>query len=130
MDTETRRMMIGWIRHLGGGVLIYVLAVGVSAWALASLEPGMLRTVVVLLPVLPGWYLIWVTARLYARCDEYVRLRILQAVAWAAIATAVWTMAYAFVELAGFPHLSVGWVLGVGWAVFVGRMLRFIATHR
>jgi hypothetical protein len=130
MQTEARQMLIGWVRHLGGGVMTYLVACGASAWALSSLQPGPARTLVILLPVLPGVYLIWVTTHLYRTCDEYVRLRILQSVAWAAGITAVWTMTYAFLEVAGLPRLSVAWVSNVGWAVFVGLMLRFIATHR
>ena len=130
METEARRMLIGWVRELGSGVLAYALAVGGCAWALGHLVPGPIRTGLILLPVLPGLYLVWTTAHLYGRCDEYVRLRILVAVAWAACITAVWTMVYAYLELAGLPRLSASWVVTVGWAVFVGGMVRFIATHR
>jgi hypothetical protein len=123
-------MMAGWLSYLGPAVLAYGAALGGCAWALGHLPPGSARTGVVLLPVLPGLAIVGITARLYGRCDEYVRRRILEAVAWAASTTAVWTMVYAFLELAGLPRLSAAWVVVVGWAVFVGLMLRFIATHR
>jgi len=129
-SNEVRRFLVEWLRHLGAGFLAYVTACAAAAWALSSLPPGTLRTMVVLLPVLPGCYLIWMAAHLYRRSDEYIRLRVLQAIAWAATVTAVWTMAYAFLELAGLPKLSLGWVSTVGWGIFVGWMVRLVVTGR
>lgn len=130
METEARQMLVGWLRELGGASVAYVAALAGCAWALGHLPPGPARTSVVLLPLLPGLYLVWRTVRLHRRCDEYVRLRILEAVAWAAGITAAWTMVYAFLELAGLPRISIAWVGVVGWPVFVGQVVRFIASHR
>jgi hypothetical protein len=130
MGTEARQMLIGWFRELGSASAAYLVALAGSAWALGHLPPGIARTSVILLPVLPGLYLVWRTAHLYRRCDEYVRLHILKAAAWAAGITAAWTMVYAFLELAGLPRLSIVWVVNVGWAVFVGQVVRFILSHR
>lgn len=130
MKTETERMLTGWLRHFDGAMTAYLAALGVTAWALATRQAGVTRSALVLAPVLPGLYIMWITRRIYLRCDEYVRLSVLQAAAWAAAVTAVWTLVYAFLEIAGLPRISICWVLYVGWAVFVGLMLRFIATDR
>jgi hypothetical protein len=71
--------------------------------------------------------LIGLTVRAYRRCDEFIRLRILQAAALAAIVVAVFSLVYFFLELLGLPHLSTAWISNVVWAVFVVTMLRLIA---
>jgi hypothetical protein len=129
-SSEGRRLLVEWLRHFGVGFLAYVTGCAAAAWALRALEPGALRTIVVLLPVLPGWFLIWTTARLYRRSDEYIRLCVLQSIGWAASLTAAWTMAYAFLELAGLPKLSLGWVSTVGWGIFCALMVRLVAAGR
>jgi hypothetical protein len=74
--------------------------------------------------------LIGLTVRAYGRSDEFIRLRVLQAAALAAIVVAVFSLVYLFFELLGFPHLSTAWISNILWAVFVVQMLRLIATGK
>jgi len=47
--------------------------------------------------------LIGLTIRAYGRCDEFIRLRMLQAAAVAAIVVAAFALIYFFLELVGLP---------------------------
>jgi hypothetical protein len=130
MQTETRQVLVGWMRQFGLATAVYVVALATATWALTSVRAGPLRTVVILVPILPGLALIGLTVRAYGRCDEYIRLRILQAAALTAIVVAVVSLVYFFFELLGLPHLSTAWISNVVWAVFVVQMLRLIAMGK
>jgi hypothetical protein len=130
MQSDTRRVLVGWMRQFGAAMAVYLAALATAIWALTSVPAGPLRTSVVLAPILPGLALIGLTVRAYGRCDEYIRLRLLRAAAIAAIAVAALSLVYFYLELLGFPHLSTAWISNVVWAVFVAQMLRLIATGK
>lgn len=125
---ERRQIVFGWIRQFGFTVVVYLVAYAGAMWAWQTMPRGGLQTLIVLLPIVPGLLLIGNSVRCYRRSDEFIRLRILQAVAVTAAVTAVWTLIYAYLELLGLPHLSVGFVHTVGWPVFVVQMVRLIRS--
>jgi len=97
------------------------------------LHSGHLRTMVtlsdigaIIAPIVPGAAMIWNVVRSYRASDEFVRLQILEAAAVTALFTAFWTLAYAFLELLGLPHISVGFVHTFGWPVFIWKMVRLM----
>jgi hypothetical protein len=53
------------------------------------------------------------------RADEFQRARLLESFAVVAAATGFWTWSYGFLEVAGFPRLSMFWV----WSVMVAVWL-------
>jgi hypothetical protein len=130
MRRGTQRILVSWLRLFGIGLIAYVAAVSAAACLSTVLGPGAVRNTAILLPLLPGLYLLGVTIRMYRRCDEYVRLRVLHAVAGAAVVTAAWTLVYAFLESVGLPRIDIGWVSNIGWAAFAVLMLRFMTTDR
>ena len=130
MQSDTRWVLVSWMRQFGAAMVVYLAALATAIWALTSVPAGPLRTSVVLAPILPGLALIGLTVRAYGRCDEYIRLRLLRAAAIAAIAVAALSLVYFYMELVGFPHLSTAWISNVVWAVFVAQMLRLIATGK
>ena len=130
MLTETRQVLIGWIRQFGLTLLIYLAALTAATWAVSSIAAGPLRTTLILAPILPGLALIGLTVRSYRLCDEYIRLRTLQAAAIAVLAVAVFSLIYFFLELLGLPRLSSAWFSNIVWLVFVAQMLRLIATGK
>jgi hypothetical protein len=130
MQTETRHVLVGWMRQFGLATVIYVAALVTATWALSSVRAGPLRTAVILAPILPGLALIGLTVRAYRRCDEFIRLRILQAASLAAIVVAALSLVYFFFELLGLPHLSTAWISNIVWVVFVAQMLRLIVTAK
>src|ERR1700692_5112172 len=115
-------------RQFGLAMAVYLAALATAAWALVSVPAGPLSNSVILAPILPGLALIGLTVRAYGRCDEFIRLRILQAAAVAAIGVAGLSLVYFFFELLGFPRLSTAWISNVAWAIFVAQMLRLLAT--
>jgi hypothetical protein len=130
MQTESRQVLIGWIRRLGLTLLVYLAALATATWTVTSVGAGPLRTALILVPILPGLALIGLTVRSYRLCDEYIRLRTLQAAAIAVLVVAVFSLIYFFLELLGLPRLSSAWFSNIIWLVFVAQMLRLIATGK
>jgi hypothetical protein len=127
VDPTERKLMLGaWLRQFGWLTLLYLATYAAAMWALAALPAGAPRSALVLAPVLPGLGLIGATVRAYRRSDEFVQREILLAAALAALLTAVWTLAYAYLEALGLPHLNVGFVHTFGWPVFIWRMVRLM----
>jgi hypothetical protein len=67
-----------------------------------------------------GILLILVATVRWVKCaDEFQRVRLLESFAVVAAITGLWTWSYGFLEVAGFPRLSMFWV----WSVMVGVWL-------
>jgi hypothetical protein len=132
MTTEAQRWQAlkGWGVEFGIALAIYLIAWAAAIWATVSLPAGVPRTALIIAPIAPGLFLIWNAVRWYSRCDEFVRLRILQSTAVVAVFTASWTLVYSYLELLGLPHLTVGTVHALGWPVFVVAMVRLIVSGR
>ena len=114
----------------GLAFLVYLVALGTAIWAFTSVATGSLRTALIVAPILPGLTLIGLTLRSYRLCDEYIRLRTLQAAAITVLVVAVFSLVYSFLELLGLPRLSAAWFSNIVWLVFVPQMLRLIATGK
>ena len=130
MLSETRQVLIGWMRMFGIAFLVYLVALATALWAFASVPAGPLRTALLLAPILPGLALIGLTLRSYRLSDEYIRQRTLQAAAIAVLVVAVFSLVYTFLVLLGLPHLSAAWFSNIVWVVFVAQMLRLVATGK
>jgi hypothetical protein len=89
-----------------------------SAYGYRDLPAGSIRTACILTPVLPALLVVSITYWIYEACDEFIRLRILKCVVVTAIAVAACTLGYFFLELFGFPRLSMLVVNLFGWSVF------------
>ncbi len=99
---------------------------GMCIWAQLYMPGGSVRTVLTLLPILPGVLIIATGIWQYRACDEYIRLRVLMAASVTAVITAVWTLTYSYLELVGLPRLSMIWVFNIGWTIFVLLMIKLI----
>jgi hypothetical protein len=130
MQVETRQALIIWIRTFGLTMAVYMALLAAATRALTSMGASPVRTAVILAPILPGLALIGLTVRAYGRCDEFIRLRMLQAAALAAIVVAAFALIYFFLELLGLPRLSTAWVSNIVWVVFVAQMVRLLATGK
>jgi uncharacterized membrane protein len=80
--------------------------------------------------IAPGLLIFAITYWLYRVCDEYIRLRTLQAATLTAVIIAILSMIYFFLELLDFPRLSTMWVHIVGWSVFDAQMLWLVFRCR
>jgi len=106
--------------ELWTAIAVYVALVVASIHFDRPMEGGLLRTVVLLSPMIGFAMMIRAIARHVARIDEYQRLRLLESLALAFAITGAVTFSYGFLETAGYPKLSmfsVWMVMGVSWGV-------------
>jgi hypothetical protein len=108
----------------------YWCALAMAIFALSALPPGGIRNVLVMTPIAPGLLVFAVCFWLYRSCDEYVRMRTLQAAATTAFVVAMLSMVYFFLELLGLPRLSMMWIHIVGWSIFDAQMLWLLLRPR
>ena len=106
----------------------YTLAVLASSLWLRAHPASAWRVPVALVPLIPIVAALGAWIRLFRRMDEMHRRMQLEALAFAFGGTALLVIAYGFLEVAGFPRLTVWWV----WVVmamlwFVGL---FVARRR
>jgi hypothetical protein len=98
--------------------------------SISYIPPGSIRTAVMLAPIFAASLCVSVAYWLYQSCDEYVRQRLLRCMAITAVIVAFCTLGYFFLELLGFPRLSMLWVNLLGWSVFDLQMLFVIFRAR
>lgn len=111
-----KRVGKAYMRELMGSLALYmVLLFAAIRWG-RPMEEGVLRTLVLLSPMIGFGLALWAIARHFGRIDEYVRMRLLETVALAAAITAGLTFSYGFLETAGYPKLSMFTV----WCVLCG----------
>jgi hypothetical protein len=117
--------------ELWTAIAVYVVLLTASIRYGRPMEDGLLRTVVLLAPMIGFALMIRAIARHVARIDEYQRLRMLEGVALAFAITGAVTFSYGFLETAGFPKLSmfsVWIVMGASWGLV--NLVRGIAGRR
>lgn len=105
-----------YLRELGGALLIYSLLLVVTIRFGRPMEDGVLRTLVLLSPMIGFCLGLWAIARHLNRVDEYVRRFLLESFALGAALTAGLSFTYGFLETAGYPKLSMFAV----WMVLCG----------
>jgi hypothetical protein len=99
--------------ELFSAMAAYLLVLMGSIALAKPMEPGTVRTLLLITPIIPLALSIWAIARHFKRMDEFVRLRSLESLAIAAAVTAGLSLTYGFLESAGFPKVSMFWVWGV-----------------
>jgi uncharacterized membrane protein YwzB len=104
----------------------YWWSLAIAALSVSYVPPGSIRNAVMLLPILTtilcGAVAYWV----YQSCDEFVRLKLLKGAAVTAIVITGCTLGYFFLELLGFPRISMVWVGILGWSAFNLQLLLVI----
>lgn len=106
-------------KELGGALLLY-MALLVGALVLSDgMQGGALRTVLLLSPMLAFALAVRAIVRLVRDTDEFLRKSMLEQLAVAAAGTAGITFTYGFLELAGFPKLSMFMVWPLMGALWV-----------
>lgn len=108
----------------------YWCTLAIAAYSYRYLPEGSIRSTLILTPVLPALLIVAVAYWVYDACDEFMRLRILKSVVITAIAVACCTLGYFFLELFGFPRLSMLAVNLFGWSVFNLLVLYVIFRSR
>jgi hypothetical protein len=108
----------------------YWCALAVAAWSYSHIPQGSIRTILIVTPILPALLIVAVAYWMYEACDEFIRLRIMKCLGITAIIVAFGTLAYFFLELFGFPKLSMLVVNLFGWSIFNLLMLYVIIRSR
>jgi hypothetical protein len=109
--------------ELWSAVAVYAVLLVGSIYFGRRMPEGLLRTVVMIVPMLGFGLMIRAIARHLARIDEYQRLRLLETIALSSAITGAVTFTYGFLETAGFPRLSmfsVWIIMGASWAAVSG----------
>ncbi len=109
--------------ELGAAMLAYMAVLFGSIYLGKPMEPGAMRTLLLMSPAIPLALAIWAIVRHFGRMDEFMRLRSLESFAIAGAVTAGVTFTYGFLEGAGFPKLSMFWVwglMGLTWGLVAG----------
>jgi hypothetical protein len=107
-------------RDLGLAIAVYIVLLFSAIRFGRPMAEGVLRTVILVTPMIGFGLMIWAMARQLARIDEYQRRRMLETFAIASAITAGLSFTYGFLETAGFPRLSmftVWMAMGGSWGV-------------
>ena len=108
-----------YFKELGVAIALYVILLAGALRLALDLQPGVLRTAVLLSPMLAFLLALRAVVRAIRGSDEFIRKTTLEHLAIAAAVTAGVTFTYGFLEIAGFPKLSmfVVWpLMGAVWA--------------
>ena len=105
--------------ELMGAMALYLAALYYSVtYANAHAAPSVLKTLIVLLPMLPVCLVGLAIIRFYNRMDEMHRRAMLENIALSAGFMAFMSLGLGFAENGGLPHLGIIWawpLMGVGW---------------
>lgn len=116
--SKEKRSAVVYQRELMLAMLVYVVLL-VGAIRLARpMDDGVLRTALLLSPMIGFGLMLRAIIRHVARIDEYQRLRLLESFSIAMAITGAVSFSYGFLETAGFPQQSMFWVwvvMGVSW---------------
>jgi hypothetical protein len=114
--------------EFGLAMLAYLMVLVGSVVVVQANPQASWRYFVVVLPVAPAGFVVWLFLRALARLDEMQKRIQMQAFGFSLGATALVTFGYGFLEGAGLPHLSWTYVLplmavlwGLGAAIFTWR---------
>ena len=106
-DRHEKRIAKIYFRELIAALALYTILLVAAINFGRSMAPGVLRTAILLSPMIGFGAGIWAIVRQIQRADEYMRMRLLENVSLAAAITAGLTFSYGFLETAGFPKLSM-----------------------
>lgn len=109
-----------FLKEFGAAMALYLILLTGSVYAGIRLEPGALRTALLITPMLAVLLIIRAAVRQIRRSDEFIRKSTIEHLGVAAIVTAGVTFTYGFLELAGFPKLSMFFVWPLMAAAWVG----------
>src|SRR5437879_13226528 len=118
-----RSAAIAYTRDFGLSMGAYVVSLSISLALLDRVDQP-LKAVVALIPLIPAGFALVAYLRLLGRMDELGKRIQLEALGFGFGAAGMLTLAYGFLENAGFPQLSYIWVFpvmialwGVGGAI-------------
>ena len=106
-DRHEKRITKMYLRELLAALVLYAILLTSAISFGRPMTPGLLRTAILLSPMIGFGAGIWAIARQIGRADEYIRMRLLENVSLAAAITAGLSFSYGFLETAGFAKISM-----------------------
>lgn len=131
MDNFTKRITRIYWKELGAALVLYTVVIFAVMPRVDSIETLWLRAVFALSPMLPILLVTVAIVRHILRMDELQRARAFEVIALSAGATAILSLAYGFLEIAGFPRRSMFavWIaMGTFWLA-INQIYRFFGRH-
>lgn len=131
VDNFTKAITRKYWWELGGAMTAYVIVLFAAIPLMTRSDDLLVRSLLILMPMVP---LILATVAIYRhvqRMDEFQRLQSFKVIAISAAGTALLSIAYGFLELAGLPKLSMMavWpVMGTIWLT-TNLLLRIKRRH-
>ncbi|MDY7540604.1 hypothetical protein QN372_03145 [Undibacterium sp. RTI2.1] len=110
-------------KELSLSFVLYVIVLLVSITYAKPMADSLLRTLIVMTPVIPAFGALWAIVRNFKRMDDYVRVWLLEVVAISGAITAFFSFSYGFLEGIGFPKLSGFVTYGIfmgSWCLIIG----------
>jgi hypothetical protein len=102
-----QRVARAYFTEILTGFAVYAVLLVASILFGRPMQDGVLRTAILLLPMLGFGLVIRAVARHIGRIDEYQRRQILETLGLAFGITTALALSYGFLETAGFPRLSM-----------------------
>jgi len=102
-----KRVARAYVTELMLALVVYTVLLSAAIRYGRPMEDGILRTLVLVSPMIGFGLMIRTMVRHFARIDEYQRMRMLENLAVASAITGAATFTYGFMETAGFPKLSM-----------------------
>ena len=106
-NRHEKRIAKIYLRELFAALALYTIILMAAVKFGRPMAPGVLRTAVLMSPMVGFAAALWAIVRQIQRADEYVRMRLLENTALGAAVTAGLTFSYGFLETAGYPKLSM-----------------------
>ena len=107
-------------RELAVSIVVYMVLLFGAIRLARPMDEGVVRTLLLVSPMIGFALMIRAVVRHVARIDEYQRLRMLETAAIAMAITGAVSFTYGFLETAGFPKVSmfaVWIVMGTSWGL-------------
>lgn len=107
-----------YLLELLGSVAVYTALLVAALTFGEPMQPGLWRILVLASPMLGFGLMFWALVRQYRRMDEFIRRLFLENATMAAAVTVGLTFTYGFLEVAGYPKLSmfsVWMLMGASW---------------
>lgn len=107
-ETSKKDRMVAktYSKELGLSIVLYVVMLFGSLYLAKGMADGWLKTIVVMLPVLPASGVLFAVSRSLKRMDDYTRGRLLEVIALSGGVTALLAFSYGFLEGIAYPKLS------------------------
>ena len=106
-NRHEKRLAKIYLRELLGALALYTILLMAAVKFGRPMAEGVLRTAVLMSPMIGFGAALWAIVRQIQRVDEYMRMRLLENVSLGAAITAGLTFSYGFLETAGYPKLSM-----------------------